>query len=405
MFRKSIDRKRKNLNMSYKNSIGKIIFTTHTFYPNLDGVAVVNNYLARGLVDKGYNVHVITHKMENYDESYNDRGLKVYRVYEKNKEQEYVDFIKRIVGKDDVLINVCTQTPTTDCLLSELDKIQCRKKILYVHGIYHFGWEIMDMKNPYTFLKKVYHNLSWNQYYMKNKKYIKNYNVVTQLHEYDEGNIFFSKKLGIKTTIIENAVDDSFFERKDDSDFLRRYRIEKPYFICVANFDERKNQEMVLRAYYKCNTDGELVLIGRDHCGYINHLKQVELYLKENRKTANPIKKVRYYDNISREEIALFVRNAKMYLFGSRADMFPISISEAIAAGVPYVSTNVGVISHLPGGIVVNVDDVTAMASNIDKLNTSDDFRNDLSNEGKAYALKRMRISEKVKQIEKIICE
>lgn len=70
-----------SLNMCLKNKIGKIMFSTHTFYPNLDGVAVVNDYLARGLVYKSYNVCIITHKMENYDESYNDRGLEVYRLY------------------------------------------------------------------------------------------------------------------------------------------------------------------------------------------------------------------------------------------------------------------------------------------------------------------------------------
>ncbi len=389
--------------MCDNNKIGKIIFTTHTFYPNLDGVAVVNNYLACGLADKGYNVCIFTHRLENLDRIYEYKGLKIYRIYEESQKQDYVKFLKEFIGKDDVLINVCTQTPTTDSLYEELDNIQCKKKILYVHGIYHFGWEAEDRKNPYTCLKKIYHNYIWKQYYLKNKKYLMKYDTVTQLHEYDEGNIFFTEKLGIKTIIVENAVDDSFFEEKKDSQFLNKYGITKPYYICVANYDQRKNQEMVLRSYYECDSDCELIFIGKDYFGYLDYLKKVELDIKKNHKSDYKRKNVRFYNNIPREEVALFVRNAKLYLYGSKADMFPISISEALAAGIPFVSTDVGVIRHLPGGIVVKIDDYKTMALNIDRLMTDCNLWNSLSKDGREYAQKRMRVSEKVKQVENIM--
>lgn len=389
--------------MSNNKRTENVIFTTHTFYPNLDGVAVVNNYLACGLVEKGFNVCIFTHRLENIDRIYEYKGLKIFRIYEESKKLDYVKFLKEFIDKDDVLINVCTQTPTTDSLYKELDNIQCKKKILYVHGIYHFGWEAEDWKNPYTCLKKIYHNYVWKQYYLKNKKYLMKYDIVTQLHECDEGNIFFTEKLGIKTTIVENAVDDSFFEEKNDTAFLNKYGISKPYFICVANFDRRKNQEMVLRAYYECDSECELIFIGKDCFGYLDYLKQIELDIIKSHNNEIINKKVRYYDDLPRDEVSLFVRNAKLYLYGSKADMFPISIAEAMAAGIPFIATDVGVIRHLPGGIVVKIDDNKAMASNIDNLIANCNLCNALSQEGREYAKKRMRVSEKVKQVEEII--
>lgn len=42
------------------NAIGKIVITTHTYYPNKNGVAIVNEYLTKGLRQKGYKISVIT---------------------------------------------------------------------------------------------------------------------------------------------------------------------------------------------------------------------------------------------------------------------------------------------------------------------------------------------------------
>ena len=38
----------------------KIVFTTHTYYPEKNGVQVVTEYLAEGLAKKGHEVHIIT---------------------------------------------------------------------------------------------------------------------------------------------------------------------------------------------------------------------------------------------------------------------------------------------------------------------------------------------------------
>lgn len=390
------------------NSRGKVVFTTHAFYPGTDGVAVVNHYLAKGLVNHGFDVEVVTHKIDGISTHTSFEGIKIHRVYDGDADG-YIDFIKKILNEDDVLINVCMQTPTTDLLLPYLTTLRCRKKILYVHGIWNFNWTNRDYENLHNVCSKIYNNLKWRIYYSKCVKYIRQYNTITQLHEMDGGNIFFKKHYNISSVIMENAADDAFFEKADDSDFIKKYSLSENYLVCVANYGAGKNQEMVLRAYYKSNTSRELIFVGRDTGGYINHLKETELDLHKKSVTAdNNIdqcsnKKVRYFKDITRDEIPFFVRNSGLFLFGSIGEKFPVSIVEPMAAGVPFISTDVGIVRYFPGGVTVKINDVDAMADQIDKILADSDKWNRLSEEGRKYAMSRMRIQDKVDQLESML--
>ncbi|WP_027216042.1 hypothetical protein [Butyrivibrio fibrisolvens] len=174
----------------------KIIITTHTYYPNKDGVAIVNEYLSIGMVKKGYDVVVVTH--ENYmlpKEEYHD-GVRIIRVFRNSSPQDYIECVKNLVNEEDTLVNVCTQTPTTDVLFRELSNIKC-KKILYVHGIIKFKWSAENYNSLHNILSKIYNNAKWRLYYNKVGKYIKCYDAIIQLHKNDEGNVFLKKSMDV----------------------------------------------------------------------------------------------------------------------------------------------------------------------------------------------------------------
>lgn len=379
----------------------KIIFTTHTYYPSKDGVAIVNDYLTKGLSRKGYSVVVVTHKKDNVPEEEDYCGIRVCRIYEGDN-YKYLTFIKKIVDKEDVLVNVCTQTVTTDVLLSHLDEIKCSKKILYVHGIWNFKWDVRNKASIHNVLSKIYNNAKWRYYYLKNGKYIKKYDVVTQLHNMDEGNLFFKKYYNISSVIMENAADDAFFNKNDDSAFLKKYGLEDKYLLCVANYSSGKNQEMVLKAYYQSDATYELVFVGNDNSGYIDRLKETEIELqsRSGEQLEKKRKRVRFLQNINREEIPMFVRNANLFLFGSIGEKFPMSIVEPMAAGVPFISTDVGIVRYFPGGITVAINDEEAMADKINFLINDHQEWLKLSAEGAEYANARMRINDKINLFE-----
>lgn len=381
----------------------KLILTTHTYYPHKDGVAIVNDYLTKGMVKKGYDVVVVTH--EEFDlpnEEYRD-GVRILRVYKDDNPQKYIDCIKSLVAPEDTLVNVCTQTPTTDLLLAEIGKIKCFRKVLYVHGIYSFKWNVNDFRSLRSVAAKIYHNYIWNRYYQKNKEYLKHYDVVTQLHLYDEGNIYFKKKLGIESYIFENAADDAFFSEDDGSGILEKYGLVKDYLLCVNNFDTRKNQEMIIKAFFKCQAGIDLVLIGSQKNEYYSKLVKLADTLQTQANKNDIKKRVHFFVNeVPRDHIPTIVKNAKLYLLGSTLEMFPVSIVEAMATGTPFISTDVGVVRYLPGGEIVKVNDVVGMAKAIDRLFQDEALAKRLASDGRDYAMKRMRIEDKVNDFEKI---
>ena len=100
--------------------IGKIVITTRSYYPHKDGVAIVNDYLTKGLRQKGYEILVITHVDAALAFEEEHEGIKIVRALDVSHPNDYIDYVKKSVGEQDILINICTQTPTTDLLLSEL---------------------------------------------------------------------------------------------------------------------------------------------------------------------------------------------------------------------------------------------------------------------------------------------
>lgn len=376
----------------------RLIFTTHTYYPRLNGVAVVNNYLTRGLNEKGYEIVVVTHyekglnKMEFYD------GIEIHRVYKDGETEEYIDYIRKLVGPDDVLINVCVQTPTTDLLLEKLNSINCKKRILYVHGIYRFAWEKENYNNLHNVFYKCLGNYRWRKFYKLNLRNFRQYDNVIQLHEKDDGYILFSDRLGIKCEVMNNAVDDAFFQSCVGD--LSKYGLPSKFLICVSNYLPEKNQEMCIRAYYASKVCFPLVFVGHDGVGYLSHLQNVEGELKKKVDT-NSDKQVIYLQDIDRQDVISLVKKAYLFLFGSMGEKFPLAICEAMASGVPYISTDVGVVSYLPGGITVN--SAKKMGKAIDYLLDDEERYNDLAQAGKRYANENLRVQDKVNQLEQII--
>lgn len=381
----------------------KLIMTTHTFYPNKDGVAVVNGYLTRGMVEKGYDVIVVTHVEANLPkEEYHD-GVRILRVFKEDNPQEYIDCVKSLLTEVDTLVNVCTQTPTTDLFLDKLETIKCFRKILYMHGIYSFKWNVNDYSSVRKIMAKIYHNFIWNLYYQKNREYFKKYDVVTQLHLHDEGYIYFKTKMGIESFIIENAADDAFYSETDMQGILENYGLSDDYLLCVNNFDPRKNQDMLIKAYFMSNVGNDLVLIGSKKNHYYFNMVELANILQEKSNSNGINKRVIFLaDTVLREHVPTIVKNARMYLLGSTLEMFPVSIVEAMAAGVPFVSTDVGVVKYFPGGKTVRVNDAKRMAQYIDEIIQNKELSERLSSEGRTYAKKRMRVADKVNDFEKI---
>lgn len=376
----------------------KILITVSTYYPKKDGVQKVTQYLAEGLVNKGHDVTVITSNKDEkvYSEIHNGVNIKRINLYTKfgfyfGNKKEYIKLIDEEAKKCDVMINVCTQNAFTDIILKKIGMFKC-KKILYMHGMFDFHFHKIDFTSIASTVNKLWKEIRWGIYYKLNGKYFKKYDAITQLHEKDYGNEFFKRKYGINSIIIENAADNDFFEKKTLKDFKKPF---DKYLIYVANYNDGKNQKLAITEFLKSNIENEigLVLIGSQKNKYYDELKK--LIIKERKKynLSDDEKPIKLLYEIDRNLISSYVSNAYLYIMTSKSEKYPISIVESMAAGIPYISTDVGIVKYFFGGVVSNKNDICYW---IERLVKNENIRNQLSNVCENYAKNIFRIDDKV---------
>lgn len=384
----------------------KILITVQTYYPKKDGVQNVTQYLAEGLVNKGHEITVITSSENNtlpFNETFNGVNIKRVNLYTKfglsfGDKKGYQELIIKESKKCNIMINVCTQNAFTDSIISKIKKIKC-KKILYLHGSYDFRINKLCFSSLKSFINKMYKNVRWTLYYKLNKSNIKNYDKVIQIHDKTYSYGFFQRKYNINADVIENAVNNDFFNSSIDKKFIKPF---DKYIIYVANYDDNKNQKLAIREFLKSDIDGEygLVLIGSRDNAYRRELLKYEKKLRNNYNIGENSKKIKILYNIDRSEISKYVSNADLYLMTSKSEVFPISILESMAAGVPYICTNVGVVKYFLGGIVSSESDISYW---IEKLLSDENIRKEMGLLCKKYAISNYTIEDKVDKLNNII--
>jgi glycosyltransferase involved in cell wall biosynthesis len=374
-----------------------IIITVNSYEPLKDGVQSVTKYHAEGLIKRGHKVTVITRKIDNEPITETINGVDVIRVDAITKHaihygdrDSYHKLIFELTKKTDILINVCTQTALTDWTYLILDKIQC-KKVLYMHGMVEFKWNKNNFNSIFSIASKLWNNLRWKIYYKQSIKYFKQYDGVVQLHTFDDAYKLFEKNNIRKCEIIENAAENGFFCSN------KHENIKKPekYIICVANYVELKNQMMCLEAFYESKELGySMIFIGSEETNYYKSL----LAKNDQLKKFNKERDVKFLIGISRTDIYEYVKHANIYIFGSKVEKYPVSIIESMASGVPFISTDVGCVKFLPGGVIVkNKNEMTYW---LNKLMEDEKLSKSIGNSGKVYAEKNLNIDSKIEQFE-----
>lgn len=376
----------------------KVIITVGTYYPMTDGVQAVTEYLAEGMAERGHTVIVLTRWFSGMEENEIHNGVEIKRCHidtvhalHKGDIDGYQKLVVELCEDADAIICVCPQIVTTDALLPILGNVKC-KKILYMHGMHSFKIKKFEIETPTLLLHKMWNQIRWGWLYFGHKKWFKQFDRIIQIHRFDGTYDFIEKNYGIKSDIIENAADASFFEEVECAS-----PIEGSYIINVSNYIHRKNQLDTLEAYYRSATDMSLVFIGSSKTPYYKKIE--EMNEKLGKKYHD--KKVILLSDIPRNEIANYVRNASLYVMNSRWEVFPISLIEAMAAGVPFITSDVGIARFLPGGVVANTVEETQYW--IDLLSNNVDTRQKLGEAGRAYAVGNLMIAQKVEQLINLI--
>lgn len=340
----------------------KILITVKTYWPEVNGVQNVTQYQAEGLAKKGHEVIVLTSDYRGkYSSSEVHNGVTIYRlpIYDKNtfhygNKKDFQKKVLEIVSDCDAMFNVCLQGWAADWVLPILSKIKCRK-VLMNHSMHDFVWRKSDFRTLKDFAKKAFKNIKYGFFYRAYWKKIMLYDSIAFSHEKDYAFEYF-KKHGYKNgCVLYNAVDDSFFDLRG----VQKGQI----VINVGSFNDRKNQLKTLELFYKANTrDYKLILIGMPNNDYYKQIVRYDGVLKEK----YGAKDVQIFCNLDSEKTLELFKKAKIYMTNSTWECLPISLIDAMSGGAAFLSTDVGVIKYLPGGMVARTD--SDMIKNLESL-------------------------------------
>lgn len=140
-------------------------------------------------------------------------------------------------------------------------------------------------------------------------------------------------------------------------------------YIHVARLTRIKNQELLIRAFNKLLTicpNSQLWIIG-------NGELMIELVSLINR--LGIMSSVKMFGQ--RYDIPDLLAQSNAFVLSSKSECCPMSILEAMAAGLPIISTNVGGINEIVNnaGICVENDNINAMCDGMAKIQLDPDFR------------------------------
>ena len=150
-----------------------------------------------------------------------------------------------------------------------------------------------------------------------------------------------------------------------DYPFKKRERF-RPKLLWVRRFQERYNPMMsvkVLQELFLKYPEAELCMVGPEKDG---SLESCQKYAEEHQLP------VHFPGKLKKKEWAALSVDYDLFLNSTSVDNTPISVIEAMALGLPVVSTDVGgmpnLIDHGKDGILVPENDVQAMVQAIDDL-------------------------------------
>ena len=367
----------------------KILITCFTFPPNMDGVAEAARSMAFGLADRGFDVIVATGALPARKDFHPHPHVRVEQFdvisnwkFE-GRSQEEAERMKRLIVDEspDVIICHCWEIWSTALAEQVYQQLPKTKKILVSHGYTTHLWR-PNPRPPFG-LGVLSRSLPL---ILGLPKTLRRYDRVTFLSAKRDWNRFFdhwvAKLTGYKgIRVIPNGTDPAP-ARGSVEDFRSKYGLGQGLnLLCVANYGPRKNQELAIRAFRKARLkDSTLVLIGSEFNDYVRKIKLIDEQLQ----TDYPEGRVVFIEKLDRLSTMASYAACDVFLLAATAETQPISLLEAMAAGMAFISTDTGCVSEMPGGVIANSEDELAAAI----VSLEDDTkRNALGAEGRQAVL------------------
>jgi glycosyltransferase involved in cell wall biosynthesis len=194
-----------------------------------------------------------------------------------------------------------------------------------------------------------------------------------------------------KPLIVYHAVDLSRFKPISTRIF------KKKTIISVGSLTKRKGHEYLLGAIAKVleiNRDIDFLIIGRG---------PEEANLKKLAEKLNILNNVTFIEYLSDDKLPLYYSSSEFFVLATLHEGFGIVLAEAMACGIPVVSTNVAAVPEVvgDGGILIEPKNIDQLAGAMLKLLNDESFRQELSRKALAQA-RKFSFEKRIDRIEEI---
>jgi glycosyltransferase involved in cell wall biosynthesis len=168
-------------------------------------------------------------------------------------------------------------------------------------------------------------------------------------------------------------------ERRDD--VLRRYDLPRDYILYVGTIEERKNALHIVKALQAAGSDVDLpvVLIGR--------MTAYGRRTAEFARRAGLENRVRFLHDVPFADLPALYQAARLFVYPSIFEGFGIPIVEALASGVPVITSTGSCFAEAggPGSIYVSPRDPEELAAAMRRVLSDSDSAARMVREGYAH--------------------
>jgi len=221
-----------------------------------------------------------------------------------------------------------------------------------------------------------------------------------------------------KIDVVYEAVDSKYYPFKNESMtsmIMRKYGIFNKFILYVGTLEPRKNIVRLIQAYYnliiKNNLTHQLVIVGKKGWYY------QEIFNIANKLNLNKNEqKIIFAGYVPEKELPFLYNAADLFLYPSLYEGFGIPPLEALACGVPVISSNVSSLPEVVGdaGMLIDPYNIQDIYQALHKLLNDDKLKKELKYKGlkraqefssEKLANETIKVYEKTMQEGKKYCE
>jgi glycosyltransferase involved in cell wall biosynthesis len=333
----------------------RVLATVERYAPAIGGAERVVQRVAEGLAARGHELHVMTSGPVSQAEL---GGVLVHRLPITGNETRGIrgdaKAVTRLISElgPDLVFNYAAQSWTTDCCFALLERERRPRMVLAPCGFSGLG-------KP-----------RYRRYFATMPQRLRNYDALI-LHSTAYQDWHFARSAGVERMfVVPNGADAPI---PDDAIALRTPG--RSLAITAGSHVITKGHAQFARALRILGRRRALsgAIVAPPRSG-MDALRGCQLTCA----ARSHLQDLRILDGATPGTVERAIAAADLFLFTSRVECAPLVILEAMAAGTPWVSYDVGNVTELPGGVVASsFDDLLEAAGEI-----LDGMRGDLGTEG-----------------------